>query len=74
LGNSREVVRSPAISVKTWFKSVTDLAPEHTVPPPPPDFGTEKKYWLFGDDAMPDIVEHGVIPPLSELQPEVPEP
>jgi len=47
--------------VKTWSSLVIGTAPEHTVPVfVPVVWGTEKKYFVKGIEAMPDIVPHGV--------------
>jgi len=62
------------MSVKTWDKVVIDLAPEHTVLVTPLIvWGTEKKYSLWGEEEIADIVPHGVrVSPA--VQPLVPDP
>ena len=68
--------------VKTWSKVVIGTAPVQIVPCPLIDWGTEKKYCVNGEEAMPAIVAQGVLaglPPRDgtdspEVQPDVSEP
>jgi hypothetical protein len=69
--------------VKTWSKLVIGTAPLHIVLVVPLIvWGTEKKYCVNGEEAMPAIVEQGVLaglPPTDgtdspEVHPDVSEP
>jgi len=82
-GISRAVSSIEPIVVKTWLNWVIGTAPLHTVLVfPLTVWGTEKKYCDNGDEAMPAIVEQGVLaalPPMDgtdspEVHPEVSEP
>ena len=83
LGINRELMRSPAMVVKTWDKVVMGTAPAHIVLVTPFFvWGTEKKYCVNGKEEMPAIVEQGVLPGLPpmdgtdspEVHPDVSEP